>query len=133
MNFCESFLIIQRDSPWACIDREEYIRRYVSDFANELYNENPNDRKAIVICDATYAYIHKCSHFQVLRQSYSMHKGRHLLKPTLLVAPDGYILAILGPYFSDSRNNDTAILNSEFEEDANVLRVVSEWRYIFSR
>ena len=66
----------------------------------------------------------KCSHLQVLRQSYLMHKGRHMLKPTLFVAPNGYILAILGPYFSDSRNNDAAILNSKFEGDANVLR---EW------
>lgn len=106
----------------ACINREDYIARHVSDFANELYNENPDERVVIVLCDATYAYVNKSSNFKALRQSYSMHKGRHLLKPTLLVAPNGYILDILGPYFSDSQNNDAAILNAEFERDANILR-----------
>lgn len=89
------------------INRVDFINQHVTPFANELYNEQP---KAIVICDATYAYIHKSSNFRALRQSYSMHKGRHLLKPTLIVATDGYILAILGPYFSDYYNNDAAIL-----------------------
>lgn len=51
-----------------------------------------------------------------------MHKGRHLLKPVLLVAPDGYILDIQGPYFADSRNNDAAILRSEFDRDASKMR-----------
>lgn len=39
----------------------------------------------------------------------------HLVKPEVMVAPDGYILAINGPYFSDSRNNDASILNHELE------------------
>lgn len=53
-----------------------------------------------------------------------MHKGRHLLKPTLIVATDGYILAILGPYFSDYYNNDAAIFQNEFVRDAQAL---SNW------
>lgn len=44
-----------------------------------------------------------------------MHKGTHLLKPTLIVATDGYILVILGPYFSDHANNDAGILRNEFD------------------
>ncbi|EZA56076.1 hypothetical protein X777_03921 [Ooceraea biroi] len=39
------------------------------------------------------------------------------LKPVLIVAPDGYILDIQGPYFSDSRNNNAAILRNEFVRD----------------
>ncbi|KYM97816.1 hypothetical protein ALC62_03856 [Cyphomyrmex costatus] len=49
--------------------------------------------------------------------SYCVHKGRHLVKPVLIVAPDGYILDIQGPYFSDSRNNDAAILQNEADAD----------------
>ncbi|KYQ53566.1 hypothetical protein ALC60_00093, partial [Trachymyrmex zeteki] len=63
-------------------------------------------------------YIQKSSNFRALRQSYCVHKGRHLIKPVLIVAPDGYILDIQGPYFSDSRNNDAAILQNEFDRDA---------------
>lgn len=44
-----------------------------------------------------------------------MHKGRHLIKPALVVAPDGYILDIHGPYFSDSRNNDASMLQNEMD------------------
>jgi len=51
-----------------------------------------------------------------------MHKDRHLIKPALVVAPDGYILDIHGPYFSDSRNNDASMLQNEM--DAAGLR---EW------
>lgn len=104
------------------IGRENFIALHVSGFANTLFSEEPDVPKAIVLCDGTYSYIHKSSNFQVLRQSYSLHKGRHLLKPTLIVGTDGYILAILGPYFSDARNNDAAILRAEFDRDGAALR-----------
>ncbi|XP_023311694.1 uncharacterized protein LOC111692151 [Anoplophora glabripennis] len=106
----------------AAITREQFIARHVTPFANELYNNEPAVPKVIVVCDSTYAYIHKSSNFRILRQSYSLHKGRHLLKPTLLVAPDRYILAILGPYFSDTWNNDAEILRDAFERDAEILQ-----------
>lgn len=104
------------------ITRHNYIAQHVTEFSNILYNPHPNDPKAIAIVDSTYCYIHKSSNFRVLRQSYSFHKQRHLLKPTLVVAPDGFILDIFGPYFSDSRNNDAEILRHNFEEDGNALR-----------
>ena len=53
-----------------------------------------------------------------------MHKHRYLLKPTLLVGTDSYILAVLGPYFSDSHNNDASILPKEFEKDG---RRLAKW------
>lgn len=108
----------------AAITREQFIARHVTPFANEFYNNEPAVPKVIVVCDSTYAYIHKSSNFRILRQSYSLHKGRHLLKPILLVAQDGYILAILGPYFSDTWNNDAQILRDAFERDAENLQ---EW------
>lgn len=104
------------------ITREEYIMRHVTPFANELYNSELAIPKVIAYIDGTYSYTHKSSNFRVLRQTYSMQKGRHLIKPSLIVAPDGYILAIQGPYFSDSRNNDARILNNEFQRDADNMR-----------
>lgn len=104
------------------ITREDYIARHVTPFANELYNPNPEVPKAIACVDGTYSYINKSSNFRTLRQSFSLHKGRHLVKPAMIVAPDGYILAVHGPYFSDSRNNDAQMLINEFENDVNGIR-----------
>ena len=94
------------------------------DFANRLYNPNPNNPVLIAYIDGTYVYMHKSNNFRALKQSYSIHKGRHLIKPALVVAPDGYILDIHGPYFSDSRNNDESMLENKFQLDAAGLR---EW------
>ena len=39
-----------------------------------------------------------------------MHKGRPLLKPMVIVTTSGYFVSVLGPYLSDSKNNDASIL-----------------------
>lgn len=104
------------------ITREQYIDRHVTEFANTLYNPDVANPTVIACIDGTYSFIEKSSNFKALRQSYSLHKGRHLIKPALIVAPDGYILDIHGPYFSDARNNDAAMLRTEFERDAGALR-----------
>jgi hypothetical protein len=95
-------------------------------FANQLYNPDPENRRAIIYVDGTYLKIPKSSNFRSLPQSYCLHKGYHLLKPALVVAPEGYILDVDGPYFSDSRNNDAAMLQDHLEnqelQDANQLR-----------
>ena len=93
--------LLQRFVPmnigFQAITRDEYITNHVTSFANELYNSEPSISKVIAYIDGTYSYINKSSNFRVLRQTYSVHKGRHLVKPPLIVAPDGYILAIQGP------------------------------------
>lgn len=52
----------------------------------------------------------------------------------MFVAPDRYILNIIGPYFSNSRNNDANILIQELQENIEGLREwFVEWeRDIFS-
>ncbi|XP_071581746.1 uncharacterized protein [Temnothorax nylanderi] len=107
---------------FGAIDRNTYIQRHVTDFSNRLYNPQPETRRAIVVIDGTYTKVEKSSNFRVLRQTFCRHKGHHLLKPALLVAPDGYILAIQGPYFSDARNNDAAMLLKEFNDDVEGMR-----------
>ncbi|GLV33501.1 hypothetical protein CBL_20234, partial [Carabus blaptoides fortunei] len=106
----------------ASITRADYIAQHVTPFSNALYNPQLDEPKAIAIIDSTYAYIHKSSNFRVLRQSFSVHKRRHLLKPTLIVAPDGFILSIFGPYFSNAANNDAQILEHAFQRDGDELR-----------
>ncbi|EFN63420.1 hypothetical protein EAG_13279, partial [Camponotus floridanus] len=118
--------LMQRFVPqnigFQAITRNEFIERHVTDFANGLYNPQSNEPRIIAYIDGTYAYIHKSSNFRILRQSYCRHKGRHLVKPALIVAPDGYILTIQGPYFSDSRNNDAEMLRNEYARDGDAMR-----------
>lgn len=59
----------------ASITRQNYITQHVTEFANILYNPQPDIPNVVAIIDSTYAYINKSTNFRVLRQSYSMHKG----------------------------------------------------------
>lgn len=104
------------------ITRDEFIDNHVTPFANELYNDEPDQRKAILLIDSTSTDIHKSSNFQILRQSFSLHKKKHLLKPTTVMGTDGYFLDVFGPYFSDFYNNDAAILQDKLNDDQNDLR-----------
>ena len=47
--------------------------------------------------------------FTFQRKTYSMHKGRPLVKPMVIVSTSGYYISVLGPYLA--RNNDASILN----------------------
>lgn len=111
--------MIQRFVPqnvgFNAIIRAEYIENHVPAFANELYN--PKNPKATSYIDGSYIMILKSTKFRVLRQSYCVHKDRHLLKLALVVAADGYILDIQESYFSDFRNNDAQMLCREYERD----------------
>ncbi|XP_043476347.1 uncharacterized protein LOC122507609 [Leptopilina heterotoma] len=106
------------------ITPNQYIEEHVTEFANELYNPDPNNPKVISVIDGTYVYCEKSSNFRTLRQTFCLHKGSYLVKPDMIVAPNGYILTIQGPYFSDGRNNDAAILRNEFNIDGESMR---EW------
>lgn len=99
------------------INRQDFIERHVTAFANQLYNPEPEQQKAIIFCDGSYLEVQKPTNFQAQRMSYSSQKHYNLVKPGLMVAPDGYILDIHGPYFSDNRNNDAAMLQNELEDD----------------
>ena len=91
-------------------NREEFVQAHTTDFVNILYNPQPEVRRAILYLDCTYFEIEKNSNFVVQRQSFSCHKHYNLVKACLIVASDGYILDIIGPCFSDARNNDSSIL-----------------------
>ncbi|XP_043480300.1 uncharacterized protein LOC122509998 [Leptopilina heterotoma] len=107
---------------FAAISRDEFIERHTTDFSNKLYNPDPENPKAIIYNDCTYLDIEKSSCFKALRQSFCVHKSKHLVKPSVLVASDGYILDIQGPYFSNAKNNDAKILIKEFQRDINGMR-----------
>ena len=51
-----------------------------------------------------------------------MHKRRQLFKPMVVVTTTGYIVSVLGPYFSDGKNNDASILNHFLKNNMEDIR-----------
>lgn len=88
------------------------IEKHVPEYAQELYNPSPQEKKLILIVDGTYIFIPKSTNYRVLRQSFCLHKSSHLVKPIMVVTPDGWIVDIHGPYFSDFHNNDAECLRN---------------------
>ena len=71
----------------------------------------------VCVADDTYIYIEKCSNYSFQRRSYSVHKGRPLVKPMMLVASDGYILSVFCPYLADERNTDAKLTEHMFKSN----------------
>ena len=72
--------------------------------------------------DGTYIYIQKSQNYRFQRRCFSMHKNRPLVKPMVVTTTDGYILSILGPYFSDGKNNDASILTHALQTNEDGIR-----------
>ncbi|CAF3031234.1 unnamed protein product [Rotaria sp. Silwood2] len=93
------------------ITREQVLKQHTRPLAQQLLaNDNPN--KAIIILDGTYVYARKSANNLLQRRTYSVHKGKPLVKPMMIVSTDGYIISVIGPYFADSKNNDAEITKS---------------------
>ena len=99
------------------IDRTEVINNHTSTFANVLFRDSNSD-VAIAVADGTYIYIEKSGNYSFQRRSYSVHKGQPLLKPMMLVATDGYILTVMGPYLADGKNTDAKITEHMLKTNA---------------
>jgi hypothetical protein len=90
------------------ISRDEVLENHTRPLAKTLFGSGT---EALLVLDGTYIYIQKSGNFQFQRRTYSMHKGRPLVKPMVVVTTTGYFIAILGPYMADTKNNDGSILN----------------------
>lgn len=112
------------------ITREDLIERHVAPFANRLYNPSPEESTAITCIDCTHLNIEKSTCFKALRQSFCVHKSKHLVKPPMITGFDAYILGIQGPYFSNAANNDGRVLLNKFHRDVNGMRNWSRQRNI---
>lgn len=89
------------------IKRRDVIDLHTRPLASELLADRPN--RAILILDGTYIYFQKSANNLLQRLTYSIHKGRLLIKPMLITTTTGYIVACMGPYFADYKNNDAEI------------------------
>lgn len=92
------------------ITRDEIRCQHTRPFANALFGTAADN--VILVADGTYIYIEKSGDYLFQRRTFSIHKGRPLIKPMMIVTTTGYILAVLGPYFADGRNNDASIFRS---------------------
>ncbi|KAI5646494.1 gag-polypeptide of LTR copia-type domain-containing protein [Phthorimaea operculella] len=110
---------------WNHISRDEVIRRNLT-LPNFLYGHqnavaDPDQRKAILICDGTYVRIQKSSNFLFQRNTYSLHKFYNLLKPFLFVCSDGYIVEVTGPHAATT--SDATILESILNDDEHPIHM----------
>lgn len=91
------------------VTRESIIEDHTRPLAKSLFATN--DTQVILVLDGTYIYIKKSNNFQFQRRSYSLHKGRPLVKPMIVVTTTGHFVNVVGPYMADGKNNDSSILN----------------------
>ena len=82
-----------------------YINEHSTVLSTKLCGVFP--QSAICILDGTYLYCQKSANFEIQKLTYSGQKHRNLIKPMLVLAPDGYILEAEGMYMGT--NNDASI------------------------
>lgn len=100
------------------ISRENVIQHYTRPLAESLFGGTGS--QALLLLDGTYIYIQKSSNFTFQRKSYSLHKGRPLVKPMVIVSTSGYYISVIGP-------NDAAILQRIMKSNReDVLKWVEE-------
>jgi hypothetical protein len=102
------------------VTREQIIDEHTRPLAQTLFGDGTG-QQAILILDGTYIYINKSGNFKFQRQSYSVHKGRPLVKPMVIVSSTGYFVSVLGPYIA--RNNDASILNHILKKNIEDIHV----------
>lgn len=66
-----------------------------------------NEEAVILIWDGTYIYIEKSQQHAFQKSSYCSHKKRNYVKPMMIVATDGTIIAVIGPF--KATENDAKI------------------------
>ncbi|CAC5386297.1 unnamed protein product [Mytilus coruscus] len=113
-SFVPSFFGFQHMS------HDKFTRDLTTPTARTLFADNQQDTEILVL-DGTYIYLQKSPHHHFQKQTYSMHKGRSLVKPMVIVATDGYIPNVLGPYYADGHNNDASIIKHAFKTNADEI------------
>jgi hypothetical protein len=78
------------------IDRDTALWEHNNDMFHKLFAVDPD--VLFLILDGTYVYIEKPAQFDLQKVTWSEQKKRNLLKPFMVVLPDGYILAAEGPF-----------------------------------
>lgn len=84
---------------------------------NTVYSKTFFGDKPTTIWDGTYLYLQKSGNYSRARKTYSMHKHRPLAKFMSVVLPDGYVLDVIGPFYSDGHNNDAGMTKKILDDE----------------
>ena len=109
------------------IDRENILARNLM-IPKNLYG-NAENSKLILICDGTYIYINKSSNFLFQRLTYSLHKYQNLLQPFLIVASNGYIIDVVGPFAATK--TDAQIMQHIMNDEEHPLHFLLQENDVF--
>lgn len=96
------------------LTREGIIAHYTKS-AHKLLDARPSS--VILVIDATYIYTQQAQDHDAQKKMWSMNKSRNLVKPTMIVTPDCYIVEVTDAFFTDSKNNDASILKCHMQSD----------------
>ncbi|RWR98487.1 Vacuolar protein sorting-associated protein 13C-like protein, partial [Dinothrombium tinctorium] len=80
------------------------------------------DDKALIIIDGTCLYTQKSTNYRIQKRFYSVQKGRNLVKPMMIVAPDGFIIEANGPFVG--ANNDASITQFMLNIEADLFKLL---------
>ena len=78
----------------------------------------------ILIADGTYLYCEKSENSDTQRKLYSSQKKRHLIKPFVIVAENGVIIGIYGPF--SATTNDAKILELILRDDSALKNLINK-------
>ena len=88
-------------------DRDNLIKH--NSYISKKLFDSKNDQ-LILVADGTYCYCQKSFNKLFQRKSYSVQKGRHLVKPFVISTTDGFIVDIYGLF--EATKNDATILST---------------------
>lgn len=93
------------------------ISRHTTPLSRKLFKTTPDS--VILVWDGTYVFKVKSSDYEFQKGTFSMQKGRNLLKVMMCVSTDGYIIGAYGPYAASK--NDATILNEIMDQPGNIF------------
>ena len=91
------------------LTRDQVLEQHTPPSVSKIAETNANCM--IAVLDGTYLQIDSPSDYETQRKTFSTHKGYNLVKPIMIVFPNGYKLEAEGTFFGDTSNSDTKILD----------------------
>ena len=103
------------------LTRDEWISQNTIQ-VTELFLKN--DEQLALVADGTYCFIQRSSNNEFQRDTYSVQKKRHLVKPFVVCAANGTIVEIYG--FYNAKQNDAKIMEDILEKDQFLRELLEE-------
>ncbi len=82
--------VVPENLGFEAVTREDIRTKHTTELANGIFLDgDTTSDNIILVADGTYIYIEKSKDYAFARSSYSVHKGRPLVKPMMLVTTTG--------------------------------------------